>query len=288
MKILIFGASGFIGSHLARHFASLGHIVVCFCRKAIVQGIEGECHPWSLGDQLNDLAIKDADCALHLAHDFDGTKGAEKTLMGTIDSVLKLRQTGVGRQIVFSSYSAGPHASSLYGRTKSALEKRLHSVDGVIIVRPGLVLGNGGLYGRISKFVRLSPWIPLPDGGSGKVPVIEIGKLCRLIHMIMTATASQQEYNLFERELLSLREIVEYAAREAGRRAWVIPVPSSLVLHCLRFASVMQIPLPVNADNLAGFLANQEAYHVSCLDAGKHLEVITPNFTRDLGVNSGP
>jgi len=265
MKMLIFGAAGFIGSHLARHAASLGHRVICFCRSARVQGFDGECHTWSLGGPLDDAVIEGAECALHLAHDFDGSKGAAKTLTGTIDAVQKLRQVGVRRQVVFSSYSAGPHASSLYGRTKLALEEKLLGMDGVVIVRPGLVLGDGGIYGRIRTFVRLSPLVPLPDGGAGKVPVIEIGRLCEQIQMIASADFVQQEYNLFERELFTLRAVVEGAAHEADRRIWVIPVPPSLVLLGLRMASTLRLPLPVNADNLAGFLANQEACHITSL-----------------------
>lgn len=266
MKVLIFGAAGFIGSHLARDSASHGHSVICFCRKAAVQGFDGECHPWSLGGQLNDATIEGADCALHLAHDFGGAIGAEKTLSGTFAAVQKLRQAGVRRQIVFSSYSAGPQASSLYGRTKSALEESLRGMEDVVIVRPGLVLGAGGLYGRISTFVKLSPLIPLPDGGAGKVPVIEIGSLCRHVRRIMTAAVTPREHNLFEKELVTLRAVVERAARAAGRSAWIIPVPSPLVLQGLRMASALRMPLPVNADNLAGFLANQEASHQSSLD----------------------
>jgi uncharacterized protein YbjT (DUF2867 family) len=215
---------------------------------------------------LDDTAIEGADCALHLAHDFDGSKGAEKTLTGTIEAVQKLRRAGVRHQVVFSSYSAGPHASSLYGRTKSTLEEQVLGMDCVSVIRPGLVLGNGGLYGRIRTFVRLSPLVPLPDGGAGKVPVIEITQLCVQTLLIAAADAPRKEYNLFEKELRTLRDIVQSAAHEAGRTAWVIGVPSTLVLLILRMTAALHLPMPVNADNLAGFLANQEAGHESTLE----------------------
>lgn len=265
MKILIFGAAGFIGSHLARHAQAAGHSVAGFCRSGKVRGFEGECHSWSLGGSLDDVAIQGADGALHLAHDFDGEKGAERTLTGTIEAVRRLQQAGVQRQVVYSSYSAGPHASSLYGRTKMALEQQLLGMPGVVVVRPGLVLGEGGIYGRIRSFVRLSPLVPLPDGGRGKVPVIEIGRLCEQTLLIAAASSPKSEYNLFENDLLSLRQIVQEAALEAGRSALVLPLPSSLVLLGLRLTAALRLPLPVNADNLAGFLANQEATHQSSM-----------------------
>jgi nucleoside-diphosphate-sugar epimerase len=273
MKVLIFGAAGFIGSHLARQAAAAGHEVVCFCRSGRVPGFDGPCHPWSLGVFPAAAAVQGADCAMHLAHDFAGEPGAERTLTGTLAVLEALRRAGVRRQLLFSSYSAGPQATSIYGRVKSALEQRVMGMEDVLIVRPGLVKGDGGIHGRISRFVRLSPWVPLPDGGQGRVPVIEIGKLCDLTLALASSVTPAREHNLFEPALVTLRQIVQEAARAVGRHSvWVLPVPSSLVLLGLRLASVLRLPLPVNADNLSGFLANQDASHQSSLPepAGSH------------------
>jgi hypothetical protein len=83
--------------------------------------------------------------------------------------------------------------------------------------------------------------------------------------LIAAASSPKSEYNLFENDLLSLRQIVQEAALEAGRSALVLPLPSSLVLLGLRLTAALRLPLPVNADNLAGFLANQEATHQSSM-----------------------
>ena len=265
MKILIFGAAGFIGSHLSRSAAAAGHEVGAFCRSGRVPGFDGRCHAWSFGGVVAQATVQGADCALHLAHDFEGEQGAGTTLTGTLSTIQTLRQAGVRRQLLYSSYSAGPHASSLYGRTKSAIEAEVSQMSDVIVIRPGLVLGDGGIYGRICTFVRLSPVVPLPDGGVGKVPVIEISKLCLQTLRIAAAAGTTKEHNLFEPDLVSLRDIVQGAAREAGRAVWIIPVPASLVLLGLRTTAALHLPLPVNADNLSGFLANQGAVHASTM-----------------------
>ena len=265
MKILIFGAAGFIGSHLVRHAEKNGHDVVAFCRAGKVSGFAGASHIWALEDEVDEEVMAGADCAIHLAHDFNGVSGAQRTLKGTAALVRQLQGAGVARQLIFSSYSAGPHSSSLYGRTKSALESDALGVDGVIIIRPGLVLGEGGLYGRIRSFVRLSPLVPLPDGGKGRVPVIEISRLCVQTLAIAAEDAASREHNLFEREPSTLRKIVLDAAGSFGREPWIVGIPSKLVLQMLRIASVLRLPLPVNADNLEGFLANQSAAHETTL-----------------------
>lgn len=265
MKILIFGSAGFIGSHLARHAAAVGYKVVCFCRSGKVAGFEGLCLAWSLGGSLNEAAVQGADCALHLAHDFDGEAGAARTLDGTVAAVEMLHRAGVGRQLIFSSYSAGPQATSLYGRTKSAIEKRVADVPGVVILRPGLVLGDGGIYGRMQKFVRLSPVVPLPDGGRGLMPVITVERLCSSTLEIASSPAPLREYNLFTKEVLTLKQVVQNAAKVTNRSVWILPIPATAVLFGLRIAAMIRVPLPVKADNLEGFLANQGASHVSFL-----------------------
>lgn len=265
MRILIFGAAGFIGAHLVRYIASQGHEVVALCRSGAVEGFNGKCVKWAFGAPLSPATLAGVDCAIHLAHDFSGADGARLTLDETLANVARLRSVGVGRQIFFSSYSAGEHASSLYGQTKYELENRLAPGADVIIVRPGLVLGAGGIYGRIRHWAMRLPVIPLPDGGRGRVPVIELARLCRETLLVAEAAAPGREFNLFEKEPRSLRQLVLEAAAEAGRKPWIVPVPATMIALGLRIASALRLPLPVNADNLEGFMANQSANHLSTL-----------------------
>lgn len=265
MRILIFGASGFIGAHLARYATAQGHEVVALCRSGSVAGFTGKCLKWTFGAPLITSEMLDASCAIHLAHDFNGADGARLTFEETLSNVARLRAAGVGRQIFFSSYSAGEHATSLYGRTKFALEKGLAESEDIVIVRPGLVLGDGGIYGRIRKWAKCLPVIPLPNGGYGQVPVIEVDRLCAEILVITEMVVPVLECNVFEQKPRSLRQLVLSAAADGGRKPWVVSVPASLIVLGLRLATALRLPLPVNVDNLEGFMANQAARHISTL-----------------------
>lgn len=263
MRILIFGASGFIGSHLARFCENAGHEVIALCRTGKIPGFHGKIYEWSLGASLSPELIRDAVCAIHLAHDFNGKAGAERTFTSTVACARQLCEQGVPRQIFYSSYSAGKHATSLYGVTKFAIENAISGIDGMTIIRPGLVLGNGGLYGRIRKCAAKLPLVPLPGGGRNSVPVIEIEKLCRETLLYACGINNEKEANLFEPESVSLRKLVLDAAKNQKHNIIILPIPSQLVLMSLKVLEYFHIPLPVNSDNLKGFLANQNADHVS-------------------------
>ncbi|MDB5988724.1 MAG: NADH-binding protein [Herbaspirillum sp.] len=267
MRILIIGGAGFIGANLARYAFEQGHEVITLCRSGAVENFNGGITlKWAFGAPIPAIALEDVDCAFHLAHDFSGAAGAQLTLNETLKCVTQLREAGVGRQIFFSSYSAGDHATSLYGQTKLAIEQSLAGATDIVIVRPGLVLGTGGIYGRICKWARRLPLIPLPDGGYGLVPVITIEKLCRETLTLAANYERVPQANLFEKQLFSLRQLVLNAAAEVGHRPWIIFVPASLIVLGLRTAKLLNIPIPVNEDSLTGFLANQAAQHVSTLE----------------------
>ncbi len=265
MKVVIFGGCGFIGSHLARLAAESGHGVLALCRSERSPDSGISTVRWQLGDPLPPSVSAVGACAIHLAHDFDGETGARRTHEGILRVARELHLAGATRQIFFSSYSAGEHATSLYGRTKLGIERALAALPDLIIVRPGLVLGDAGIYGRIRGWARRLPIVPLPDGGRGRVPVIEVERLCCETLALVEATHPPREANLFEPALKSLRQLVVEAAAETGRRPWILPVPTSLLVAGLRVGEVLRISLPVNADNLAGFCANQVACHRSTL-----------------------
>ena len=248
-----------------RASAAQGHEVIALSRNG--QHVEGatSAFSWAFTRPIPEQACQSTECAIHLAHDFAGEAGAQRTIESTLSIVTQLRQQGVPKQLFVSSYSAGKHAESLYGETKLSIERALAKQRDVVIIRPGLVLGAGGIYGRIRDWAQSYPVIPLPDGGYGKVPVIEIETLCQNILRIAADPAPKHEENIFHRDLKSLRQLVMEAADDVGRRPWILPIPSWPMLGVLMFAQWLRIPLPANADNLKGFLRNQKALHQSTI-----------------------
>ncbi|MBL8790766.1 MAG: NAD(P)-dependent oxidoreductase [Rhizobiales bacterium] len=260
--ILLTGATGYIGQAFARHAARNGQRVIGLSRSASVTGDLCSHHAWQLGDDLP-AGLPVPTAALHLAHDFSGEAGAARTIHGTTRLVEQLLRLGVERQVFVSSCSAGPHAASLYGRTKTEIETRLKPLPGLCIARPGLVLGDGGIFGRIVAMARRLPIVPLPDGGKGRVPVIPIDRLCRELLGLCTGPVPPQDINLFLPAMPTLRQLVEAALAASGQRKGFLPVPVAAVLPVMRMLERLGIHLPVSSDSLLGFSRNQSASHVA-------------------------
>jgi len=269
MRILIIGSTGFIGTNLALAAAAQNIEVIALSRSGLSQRGVDQVHAWSFGQVVPESAYKGINCAIYLAHDFDGQEGANLTIESTLAIASQLEIAGIPRQLFFSSYSAGKHASSIYGRTKFLIEEAFSTRPEISIIRPGLVLGDGGLYGRICKWAKILPLIPLPDGGKGKVPIIDVKKLCDLTLKLAFDQVIPSEVNLFEHELKNLRDLVLEAATET-HHPWILSVPSAWLIRLLLLAKQLHIPLPVNADNLVGFIANQSAEHLSTLKRFKN------------------
>ncbi|WP_353411673.1 NAD(P)-dependent oxidoreductase [Arenicella sp. 4NH20-0111] len=265
MRILILGASGFIGSHLAKIASQNNHDVIALCRSGRVTGFQGSTQKWHMGERLPDDLFTNVDCVIHLAHDFSKKQGAETTIKSTTEIINQAFTANVRRQLYFSSFSAHHNAESTYGKTKFLIEQSISNIPNTTVVRPGLVIGNGGLYANIARAVRLSPFIPLPDAGKATTPVIEIEKLCHESLKLCQNTRGVSEANLFEAEHVPLRTLVTSIADRLNKRVIIIGIPSWVLIYCFKIASFLRLPLPVNEDNLTGFLANQSIPHKSTL-----------------------
>ncbi len=250
-----------------------GHTLRFLGSRSAGAAAESPVQAWRLGASVPQSFLQGQDALIHLAYDF----GRSPPVADNVEASKKLfeqaREAGIGKRIFISSYSAHAAAVSQYGRTKFAIEREVLRGDGYVI-RPGLVLGDGGIFGRIQKVAKAWPLVPLPDGGYGRMPIIDVGLLCQRIADFAALTDPPRECNLFEPELSSLRELVVRAAEEVGRKPYIVYVPSGLVILSLLTAETAGIALPVSADNLRGFLGNQAATHMSDLDGNLNLKAV--------------
>ena len=199
MRVLVTGASGFLGRATAAAVRDDGHEVRTFQRRP--SGVAG------VSDVLGTMtdaaavarAVADVDAVVHLAAKVslagDPADFARVNVDGTRTLVDAARSAGVGRFVFVSSPSVAHTGSSLvgvdagpaepalargdYARTKAAAELVALGADApdfaVVAVRPHLVWGPGDtqLVGRIVDRARTGR-LPLLDSGAALIDTLYV------------------------------------------------------------------------------------------------------------------
>ena len=266
MKVFITGINGFIGSALARSLLQRGHEVVGSVsakeKLALAAAHSTKSYVVRMNEEFDTQIFKNVETLVHCAYDLrkgksltniEGTKKLAKAAMGE----------GVKWQIYIGSYSAHEKATSEYGQTKLELEKFFLSL-GQTVVKPGLVIGNGGIFLKMSRFAGKYPLVPLIDGGRGKLTVVSISDLTTSLVQLIT-NPRPGSFRLYNDEQVTFKELLVQLKRVGGFKTLLIPVPGQLLYIGLWMASKLKLPIELDAGNLKGFQANQSVNESSDL-----------------------
>ena len=254
MRILITGASGFVAGHLASHLSKRGHAVTGLSRRGNPR--------WAFGDLVDEAVFHGIEVLIHCAHDF-APDSMQRTIDGTTALAEAARKAKVGRQIFVSTLSARPDATSEYGRSKYALERRFLD-RGDTIVRPGTVIGKGGLFGKMAGMIESRSILPLVDGGKAEMTVIGVLDLCRAMAAIL-ARPEAREYNLYYSQKPTMKEVMVLLRGKLGRKTLFMPAPAWMLIVPLTLLRWMHIRAPVDVENLKGYMKSREQVYASNL-----------------------
>jgi nucleoside-diphosphate-sugar epimerase/choline dehydrogenase-like flavoprotein len=253
ITVLITGANGFIARNLAKTLRQAGVRVVGTSRTARPVAGFDRVYQATLGDSLRSaLDAEPIDAVVHGAL-YSGQNAYTVNVDGTTRWLEEVEAAGVPLQIFLSTLSAEPDALSDYGRAKYELEQRFTAAQ-QIVVRLGVVVGDGGMYARIRSSAMRLPVTPLLDGGRQLLYVLGIDTLCYALRDALLAQGAAlrgEAWNLIQPQPVTLREMVE----AINRRTLLLPVPAKPVLAALRVAeSVPLLHLPVTSTNVRGLI----------------------------------
>jgi nucleoside-diphosphate-sugar epimerase len=257
MNVFVTGASGLLGAHVVARLVAAGHRVAGTVRGGRAPAL-AVAHRWRLDEPLPAGWLADQQALVHCAYD-PADEGAN--LRGTRAAIAAARAAGVARQVFVSSFSAVADATSAYGRTKYELERECREL-GVAIVRPGLVIGPGGMFGRMIATVRRWPVIPLPGGGRRPVPVVGIDDAAACIEALL-GRGAQGEHNLCYAHRPALRQLLGSIARALDRRRWFLPIPIGLLIPPVRMLQRLGIRTTVDTESLRAYATNTVDQHAS-------------------------
>lgn len=225
-KVLITGATGFIGSHLAEALSDAGHDVRCAVRECPFHGKCGRfaCVPV---DYTRDF---DPDAWHRRLTDIDVTinavgilreQGAQtfEALHDRAPRALFAACVAAGVKVVqISALGADEQATSKYHLSKKAADDALlASSNKAVVVQPSLVYGPGGTSARLFNMMASLPLIPLPGSGDQAIQPIHIDDLTQaVVRLVETERYLGQRVPLVGPEPLTLRRYLDELRRSLG------------------------------------------------------------------------
>lgn len=254
---LVTGANGFLGRHLCDRLARDGWTVRGLVRdttRAPFDIAEVDLFEGVLPDRVDEAAFEGVDVVFHCAYMSKHTTLEEARRVNEDGSarVLALARAAGARFVFVSSTGAHTAAQSYYGRSKLAVEGTLDPTRDLII-RPGLILGPGGLFERIAGSMKSFGFVPVFDGGRQKIQTVHVEDLCEAIVRAVDAGLTGS-YVVAEPDGLELRELFQAMATRMGARCRLVPLPAGPLLAVLRVAESAGLRLPLTSENVLGAL----------------------------------
>jgi uncharacterized protein YbjT (DUF2867 family) len=255
-RVAVTGASGFVGSHVARALLASGCDVVLVARHADRAAIpDGEHAVWVAADIDDETtlarALTGCESVIHCAGINLGRGSQSYTkvhVRGTDRVVRAARAAGVRRIALVSFLRARPACGSAYHESKWAAEEIVRS-SGLeyTILKAGVIYGRGDhMLDHLSRALTTFPMFLLVGFGSRRmlrpVAVEDVARI--LVASVRDERLNDVTVPVLGPEELTLASAVRRVASVIGRRPRYIPAPAAVhrVLAWV-LERVMTIPL---------------------------------------------
>ena len=263
--VLLIGGSGFVGRAITARLVAQGYPLIIPTRRLTGQE-QGQPIRWREGSVheprfLEALLLETGASGtvinlVGVLHDKPGHpygpqfKAAHVTLVARI--IQSMQMLGTRRLLHMSALGADCAGLSMYQRSKGEGERlvRASTLDWTIF-RPSVIFGaQDNFINLFSKLARRFPFLPLAraDGRFQPVRVDNVAEA--MVRALALPQTVRQSYDLVGPEVLTLAQLVRFAARRAGHHRPIVPLPAWLgSLQALLFEHLPG-PLLMSRDNL--------------------------------------
>jgi len=241
MRIVLLGATGFVGRHLLPELSRQGHRCDVICRNTsrcghlrLIPGVRLRQVP-ALNHENLSVLLSGADAVVNLIGILNerglNGKGFHEAHVGTVETLIAAcRTAGVRRVVQVSALNAGK-GKSHYLISKGQAEDALRKADflDVTIVQPSVIFGEGdAFFNRFAGLLKWTPVLPLACPEARLQPVW-VGDVAAAISRILQSPRTVgHTLELAGPKAYTLRELVAMTARVAGLRRRIVGLPDLL------------------------------------------------------------
>ena len=277
MKVLITGATGFVGPRIVHALRTEGRDV-----RALVRRPDRGAHLASLGVELAVGDVTDAasvsaaaEGCTHVVHLVAILKGKphdfERVMTGgTRNVIAAAKNAGIERLVLMSALGTTSTTKDLvpYFGAKFAMEQdTVASGLEYTIFRPSFVFGRGGALATFMKQVRYSPVVTVIGSGRQQIQPIWIDDVAEhFARALDTPAAANKTFEIGGPDIVTWDELYRTIARVLGKRRALAHVPAGLARSGAR--ATQWLPgAPLSADQVAmieagdNIVTNTDAVH---------------------------
>ncbi len=229
MKVLVAGASGFVGRRLVPGLVEAGHQVRAMTRHPDTYSGPGEAVRGDVHDGPSlDAALAGCRAAYYLVHSLDSPDFQESDAAAAKTFAAAAAGAGLERIVYLGGLGDDSDDLSAHLRSRRQVEKLL-ATGGVPVttLRAGIIVGYGGISWEMTRqLVEHLPAMITPRWVRTRTQPIAIDDVVRyLVGVLDRPEAAGRAYDIGGPDILEYVEMMRRVARIEGRRRLVLPVP---------------------------------------------------------------
>jgi uncharacterized protein YbjT (DUF2867 family) len=229
VRVLVAGASGFVGARLCPALEAAGHTVRAMTRRPAGYRGGGEPVAGDVGDPATlRTALAGCEVAFYLVHSLGDADFEQRDADGAAAFGRAAAHAGVARIVYLGGLGASEDDLSAHLRSRHEVEELLGKAGApVTTLRAGIIVGHGGISWEMTRqLVEHLPAMVCPRWVRTRTQPIAVADVVRyLVGVLDVPETTGSGFDIGGPEVLEYLTMMRRVAAIEGRRMLVLPVP---------------------------------------------------------------